>query len=595
MIFRNTIIASAVLALVASVVEAHSWADCVDWRFNDPSKPGYSAKDGQCYGWARKYPMDKTPFGKLDSANPNRHYQQKKGDSNPVPCSDGHSGTEPGSDETRQNPISKAYGGKYGKQAATTAGNKICMRWPAKNHAVPSEPEHFVFINMPKKLLTKDPDQITFSKSNIAKIPFKNCNFTSDTDTTPCGGCFTVPAGLTSGNYVVQWRWQLNPGEFYTSCWDLNVTGAPTANTTAISDTLDLELRLAKLKESGATSLPSSDHDLAVHFSKIFGHSPAATHLSPPLDHGHSQQDGKDEDTADGGQIRPRLGSTPSQRSSSSYFIPKSSDLEQEEIDRILAESEDLLVDGNDDDDLGFLDTLDTLSSTQTQQLKDTFNNNNNNKAQEQELNSVTEDLEKTLSKFLQTHQPTPNGFQDPTGRSGSNGAIYRAEESGQDRAFGDQLDRITGSSLSADFGDDDETSQLITQAKESAQLEAKYGNLNEAQLKDLNRRQEELKKGIQNLSSMRPRTPVSADEKLGLGPPPAAVGLDELRSGGGDDDETPDDWCCICNEDATWTCPGCDNDNYCEGCFRESHIGADADWEMKRHRPRPFVKNSAC
>jgi len=40
MLFRTSIIASAALAFVATMVEAHSWADCVDWRFNDPSKEG---------------------------------------------------------------------------------------------------------------------------------------------------------------------------------------------------------------------------------------------------------------------------------------------------------------------------------------------------------------------------------------------------------------------------------------------------------------------------------------------------------------------------------------------------------------------------
>lgn len=40
MLMRTTLIASAALAFVAMVAEAHSWADCVDWRFNDPAKPG---------------------------------------------------------------------------------------------------------------------------------------------------------------------------------------------------------------------------------------------------------------------------------------------------------------------------------------------------------------------------------------------------------------------------------------------------------------------------------------------------------------------------------------------------------------------------
>ncbi|KAF9085509.1 hypothetical protein BGX23_009591 [Mortierella sp. AD031] len=228
MLFRTSVIASAALAFVATMVEAHSWADCVDWRFNDPLKPGYRASDGKCFAWARQYPVNSgVSFGGLDSYSPSRHYRQNPSDF--TACSDHVHGIEPGADETRQNPISKAYGGRFGTMATATAGQKMCVRWPAKNHAKSTEPDNQVMINMPQQILTKDPNQSEFSKANIAKLPYKNCNqIEGDTDRTPCGGCFDIPANLTTGTYVVQWRWMLNTDEFYTSCWDIQVTGAVT-------------------------------------------------------------------------------------------------------------------------------------------------------------------------------------------------------------------------------------------------------------------------------------------------------------------------------------------------------------------------------
>ncbi|KAF9578744.1 hypothetical protein BGW38_005308, partial [Lunasporangiospora selenospora] len=184
-------------------------------------------QDGECHGYARKYPTG-FPFGTLDGKNleghDSRHYQQKSGNRN-IACSfESKNNDLTGQDETRQNPISKSYGGNYGKMASTKAGDTMCVRWPAKNHAVKSQKDSGVFINMPQAILNKDPDQDGFTAANLVNIPYKNCTIIGDDDKTPCGGCFQIPPTLQTGNYVMQWRWELNKDEWYTSCWDLDVT-----------------------------------------------------------------------------------------------------------------------------------------------------------------------------------------------------------------------------------------------------------------------------------------------------------------------------------------------------------------------------------
>jgi hypothetical protein len=109
--------------------------------------------------------------------------------------------------------------------ASAKAGQEICVRWPAKNHAVKNEEDRGVFINMPPTPTVKDPNQSQLMKMNIAKLRFKNCNhIPGDTDHTPCGGCFKIPDDRVPGTYMIQWRWELNDNEWYTSCWDLAVT-----------------------------------------------------------------------------------------------------------------------------------------------------------------------------------------------------------------------------------------------------------------------------------------------------------------------------------------------------------------------------------
>lgn len=273
------------IVALSKVVYAHSWADCVDWRPRNVTKTiPFAASDGDCYGWARKFPYKSgVKFAYLDEASPNRHYDQGDPNDNSKwkgspSCSDGVHGKEPGSDESMQKPISLAYAGNWGSMTRKAAGDTMCIRWPANNHAVKSEKEWFVRIGLSEVNPTSDPPQDFFSNPSniIATLPFKNCvpvdtSVADYNKVQPCGGCFTLPKTLAPGMYVMQWRWRLNtPAEWYTSCWDMQVisgvykqpyNNSTTSSSKYISPTSVPRIssaRLSKIKARSITILLSS-------------------------------------------------------------------------------------------------------------------------------------------------------------------------------------------------------------------------------------------------------------------------------------------------------------------------------------------------
>ncbi|KAL7409663.1 hypothetical protein BDY24DRAFT_402571 [Mrakia frigida] len=84
------------------------------------------------------------------------------------------------------------------------------------------------------------------------------------------------------------------------------------------------------------------------------------------------------------------------------------------------------------------------------------------------------------------------------------------------------------------------------------------------------------------------PKPPLNAPGAppiVGKGAPKPFVvsGFDPSR------DDDLESWCCICNQDATLVCSGCDGDLYCNKCFVEGHEGEGQE-EMRRHRPRRWT-----
>ncbi|KAG0251283.1 hypothetical protein BGZ95_006946, partial [Linnemannia exigua] len=187
--------------------EAHSWAECVDWKFNKGGKQDWSDEGGKCLGYARRFPLNQ-PFGSLDSWWPARHYVQDSNNPNfTMPCNH------------------YAYGGQFGRMTVTSVGDTLCARWPAKNHAVPVFPgsHNTILINLSKTPNSKDVSQAELMKNTIATLKFNNCNSVyPNTDRRACGGCFKVPP-REKGTYLLQWRWLIEDGKAYTSCADIQI------------------------------------------------------------------------------------------------------------------------------------------------------------------------------------------------------------------------------------------------------------------------------------------------------------------------------------------------------------------------------------
>ncbi|KAI8880122.1 hypothetical protein K501DRAFT_335596 [Backusella circina FSU 941] len=159
------------------------------------------------------------------------------------------------------------------------------------------------------------------------------------------------------------------------------------------------------------------------------------------------------------------------------------------------------------------------------------------------------------------------------------NDMIYGALSSQQDeRLVTEAEEKLSGAQtlfLGSDFGND-ESDALIRRIQEEDALDSKYQTFAKT-------RDDEFESRVHALQKEAPITTATYDDKP-AGSIPKPLLKEDLH-------DEMDDWCTICNEDATIECLGCDNDKYCSHCFYETHRSEMADYDATTHKSKSYTK----
>jgi hypothetical protein len=181
------------------------------------------------------------PFGKMDEIQFYRHYINAGSN---LACRRNSGGSsDRGSNEGRASPVSGAYAPNsdiykktYGNMAQVYSGDRLCWRWPAKNHyGHVNRATNMVYVywdDVPNRatelsqsaLQTKEVARMLFANCPVAGVPSAGDQTGVGSELRPCGGCFTVPS-RAPGIYTVQWYWPFHSvtRDPYTSCADIEV------------------------------------------------------------------------------------------------------------------------------------------------------------------------------------------------------------------------------------------------------------------------------------------------------------------------------------------------------------------------------------
>ena len=210
--FKPFYLSFVILINLNHFVNSHSWVSCTDYKVTNNQPINYDIN--KCSGFPRdfesQYNSDLTRGFGYDTG-----YEFRS--------------------QGCRNPKNSNYNLKI---ANYVSGQEVCLIYPSKNHVAeycnnnPFVPDNGLFISRSAQS-NSDNFNVNYEHKNgkhqfgtVDYKGFQNCpGFCQNQDKTPCYVCFNLENDIPSGVYSFKWTWELNPGEYYTTCWDAQING----------------------------------------------------------------------------------------------------------------------------------------------------------------------------------------------------------------------------------------------------------------------------------------------------------------------------------------------------------------------------------
>ena len=133
------------------------------------------------------------------------------------------------------------------KMSKYNPGQQVCLTYPSKNHVASECTNNYVPDNGIKiyRSINKNSDNelsndFTKEYNHLNGIHqngmidykgFQNCpGFCNNTDKTVCYVCFNLENNIEPGIYAFKWIWEFNKNEYYSTCWDAEITNSNNPN-----------------------------------------------------------------------------------------------------------------------------------------------------------------------------------------------------------------------------------------------------------------------------------------------------------------------------------------------------------------------------